>query len=142
MHTTFPLSFKRSCITLAISLSLVACVSVPPESSTLRQVDGNAVQLPDDLRQAAEGAWPRNDWWQRYGDEQLNRLIEQALHDSPSLEAAAARVNAAQAALVITRASDEVGVGVDASANRQRYSANGLFPAPIGGGTFSVLIHF
>jgi multidrug efflux system outer membrane protein len=137
MHTTFPLSFKHSYITLAISLSLVACVSVPPESTTLRQTDGNSVQLPDNLRQAAEGAWPRDDWWQRYGDEQLNRLIEQALHDSPSLEAAAARVNAAQAALVITRASDEVGVGVDASANRQRYSANGLLPAPIGGGTFS-----
>jgi len=137
MQTTFPSSIKRLCAMLAISLSLAACVSIPPESSTLRLADGKAVQLPDDLRQAAEGAWPQDDWWQRYGDGQLNHLVEQALRDSPDLEAAAARVNAAQAALVITRASGEVGVGVDASANRQRYSVNGLFPAPIGGSTFS-----
>lgn len=137
MHTTYPSIFKRSYLMLAISLSLAACVSVPPESSTLRQSDGSAVQLPDDLRQAAECAWPRDDWWQRYDDEQLNRLIEQTLHDNPSLEAATIRVYAAQAALVITRAGDKVSVGVDASTNRQRYSANGLFPAPIGGSTFS-----
>lgn len=136
MYTTSP-PFKRLCVMLAIGLSLAACMGVPPESGTLHQTDGNTMQLSDDLRPVAEGAWPRDDWWQRYGDVQLNRLIEQALHNSPSLEAAVARVNAAQAALVITRASDGVGVGVDASPNRQRYSANGLFPAPIGGGTFS-----
>jgi multidrug efflux system outer membrane protein len=137
MQITFPSSFKHSCIGLAITLSLAACVSVPPESSTLRRADGSAVQLPDDLRQAADGAWPQDDWWQRYDDKQLNHLVDQALHESPDLEAAVARVNAAQAALIITRASGGIAVDLDASANRQRYSANGLFPAPIGGNAFS-----
>jgi multidrug efflux system outer membrane protein len=137
MLTTFPSCIKPLSVMLAISLSLAACVSIPPESSTPRQTNGNAVQLPDDLRQAAEGTWPQDDWWEQYGDAQLNHLVEKALRDSPDLEAAAARVNAAQAALVIARASDKIDVGVDASTNRQRYSTNGLFPAPIGGGTFS-----
>lgn len=137
MRHTFSKNCPASCVMAAVVLLSGGCVSIPPESSAPRRADVNAVQLPDDLRLAAEGAWPGDDWWRRYGDEQLNRLVEQALRDSPTLDAAAERVNAAQAALVITRANDEVGVGVDAAANRQRYSANGLLRAPIGGGTFS-----
>jgi hypothetical protein len=41
--------------------------------------------------------WPKQDWWKAYGDPQLDGLIEEALKDSPSLKAAAARVRAAEA---------------------------------------------
>lgn len=137
MRRTSTKRFRASCVMGAVVLLSGGCASIPPDSGAQRRADMNAVQLPDDLRLAAEGAWPGDDWWRRYGDEQLNRLVEQALRNSPTLEAAAERVNAAQAALVIARANDEVGVGVDAAANRQRFSANGLLRAPISGGTFS-----
>jgi len=41
--------------------------------------------------------WPRDQWWRAYGDPQLDTLIEEALHDSPTLDIARARLEAAAA---------------------------------------------
>lgn len=41
--------------------------------------------------------WPSDAWWEAYGDQQLSALIREALADSPTLEAAAARLRRAQA---------------------------------------------
>ena len=115
---------------------LTACVSVPPEPHPVAKPDG-AAELPAGIRLAGANAWPADRWWTRYGDAQLDALVDRALQSSPSLEAAAARVSAAQSALVVIRAAAGADAGVTADANRQRYSANGLFPSPIGGGTFN-----
>ena len=40
--------------------------------------------------------WPADTWWQRYKDPQLQSLIEEALKDSPSMDAAEARFKSAQ----------------------------------------------
>lgn len=141
MQTTPLLSphsyFRRTCAVAALGLALSACVNVPPDAGVPHTLDASAVRLPDDLRQDVPGAWPGGDWWRRYGDAQLDRLVDQTLHASPTLQAAAARVHAAQAALDIAHAQDKTGVEIQAGANRQHYSAHGLFPAPIGGGTFN-----
>ena len=44
----------------------------------------------------SEAAWPADGWWLRYNDPQLSRLIDEALIGSPDLEAAAARMRAAE----------------------------------------------
>ncbi|MGM9480636.1 efflux transporter outer membrane subunit [Roseateles sp. NT4] len=119
------------------ALLLCSCISIPPEPHAVALPDVKTAELPADIRQAGAGAWPSDRWWTRYGDAQLDALVDRALQASPSLEAAAARVNAAQSALVVTRAAAGAEAGVMADANRQRYSANGLFPSPIGGGTFN-----
>src|SRR5436190_9465272 len=41
-------------------------------------------------------AWPADGWWRRYGDAQLNLLMNEALAGSPDLQAAAARVRTAE----------------------------------------------
>jgi len=41
--------------------------------------------------------WPAEQWWQEFHNAELNRLIEIALHDSPSLRAAQARLSQAEA---------------------------------------------
>lgn len=41
--------------------------------------------------------WPKDQWWTVYGDAQLSALIDEALADSPSLDAAAARLRRADA---------------------------------------------
>jgi NodT family efflux transporter outer membrane factor (OMF) lipoprotein len=46
---------------------------------------------------APAAEWPEETWWKAYGDPQLDRLIADALTDSPDLKMAAARVNAAEA---------------------------------------------
>jgi NodT family efflux transporter outer membrane factor (OMF) lipoprotein len=46
---------------------------------------------------APAAAWPEETWWKAYNDPQLDRLIGDALKDSPDLKMAAARVRAAEA---------------------------------------------
>ncbi len=119
----------------AICLALTACVSVPPEPHAVAAPAAPRAELPDDIRIAGAAAWPVDQWWVRYGDAQLDSLVSQALQSSPTLAAAAAHIEAAQQSLVIARAAAGAQAGVAAAADRQRYSANGLFPAPIGGAT-------
>src|SRR6267378_3571653 len=42
--------------------------------------------------QVDAAAWPADIWWRRYGDPQLDGLIDEALAGSPSLELAQARL--------------------------------------------------
>jgi NodT family efflux transporter outer membrane factor (OMF) lipoprotein len=44
---------------------------------------------------AATAAWPSDAWWTSYGDAELDRLIAEALRDSPDLKEAQARVRSA-----------------------------------------------
>ncbi|GAA0563726.1 efflux transporter outer membrane subunit [Rhizomicrobium electricum] len=46
---------------------------------------------------APAAEWPVEAWWKAYNDPQLDRLIDDALKDSPDLKMAAARVRAAEA---------------------------------------------
>ncbi|WP_234484955.1 efflux transporter outer membrane subunit [Noviherbaspirillum pedocola] len=117
-------------------VGLGACAVIPPERHVTPQQDVAGAQLATDIHLAREG-WPQARWWTAYGDVQLEQLIDAALKDSPTLESAAARIGAAQAALVQNQAARDIGVNFQAAANRQRYSANGLFPSPIGGSTYT-----
>lgn len=119
------------------AVELTACVSVPPEPRAVTVPDGAKAELPADIRLGRDSAWPSDRWWTRYGDAQLDALVDRALQASTTLEAAAARVNAAQSALLVSRAAAGAEAGVTADANRQRYSSNGLFPSPIGGATYN-----
>lgn len=84
---------------LAAAGALVAiggCASVPelgpkPALTTIAAL--GATQLPT----TANAAWPTEDWWTGFGDQQLSSLIEEALAGSPDVGAAAARARAADA---------------------------------------------
>jgi multidrug efflux system outer membrane protein len=45
------------------------------------------------------GSWPQERWWKRYGDPQLDRLMDLATRGSPDLQEAQARYTAAQRAV-------------------------------------------
>ena len=87
--------------------------------------------------QTNEDAWPEDDWWRAYGDPQLDALMGEALVGSPSLQVAQARLRSAQGEA--TRASGPrfPGTAVHAETTRQRYSENGLYPAPYAGNYFT-----
>ena len=119
------------------AILLCSCVNIPAEPHAVTVPDAATAELPADIKLAGANAWPDDRWWTRYGDAQLDALVDRVLQASPTLEAAAARVNAAQSALVVTRAAAGAEAGVTADANRQRYSSNGLFPSPIGGATYN-----
>jgi NodT family efflux transporter outer membrane factor (OMF) lipoprotein len=81
----------------------------------------------------APGAWPVNEWWRAFGDEQLNTLVQEALVGSPSLTTAEARLRAAQGQAIAARAARLPSVSLDASVTRQRFPEDGLYPPPYGG---------
>ncbi|MGK5073152.1 efflux transporter outer membrane subunit [Janthinobacterium sp. ZB1P44] len=132
MHTPM----KRSLRVLALSLSLAGCASIAPDTQPLPQQDLATVQLAADIHLASEG-WPAAQWWRQLQDSQLDQLIEKALSASPNLDVAHARIGSALAAFDAQHAQRGATVGVGADANRQRYSGNGLMPAPIGGNYYN-----
>lgn len=120
----------------AALLGLSGCANMSADKNLLPQQDLARVELPKDIKLASEG-WPEARWWTQYHDAQLDSLIEEALAAGPSLAVAQTRIGAARSALAFNRADAGVSVDVAATANRQRYSGNGLFPPPIGGSYYN-----
>ena len=121
---------------LCAALALAGCANMAPDRNPLPQRDAANVQLASDIKLAREG-WPEAQWWTAYHDAQLNALIQAALSGSPTLDVAAAHIGEALSAVQRSAADLGLDVSAYATANRQRYSATGLFPAPIGGAYFS-----
>lgn len=116
-------------IPLLLALALSACAPMDPGAPAIHPVTGDSL----DLHQDAAVAWPRTDWWTRYQDPQLNRLVDEALQGSPSLQAAAARVRGAQAAARGARAVQWPQVNANYHLTRERLSENYIYPPPLAG---------
>src|SRR6266404_3548378 len=122
----------RSAATLS-ALFCVACAGLPSKQK--------AVQLPaaaplDGLDIAGGGDWPAKEWWKRYQDSTLDRLIELGLASSPTLATAHARYDSARQSVRIAGAESGVRIDANADAARQRLSDNGMFPPRLLGFTW------
>ncbi len=81
-------------------------------------------------------------WFEVFKDEQLQDLVRTALRENYDLRAATVRVEAARAALGITRADQVPAIDGGADLTTQRISTGGAFPLPQGIGqkrTFGTL---
>lgn len=104
---------------------LVACAGLPPKSQ--HAVLAKEVPLAGaDI--GGGGVWPAPAWWQKYQDPTLDRLVDLALANSPTLATAHARFDSARESVRLAGADS--GARIDASGNlqRQRLSDNGVFP--------------
>ncbi|AQR68283.1 fusaric acid resistance protein [Janthinobacterium sp. LM6] len=129
------MSLHRRLLAASLILALSACADmghIAPQSAML---DANKLQASQAMDAAAGAAiqWPRTQWWQDLHDPQLNRLMDQALADSPTLRGAQARVRQAEA--LAGAAEDKTRPQADAnvSINRELYSQHGSTPAPLAG---------
>lgn len=77
--------------------------------------------------------WPAVDWWKAYHDQQLDSLISKALHDSPTLHMAQARVNLVQAYADSARAETLPNISGNASSTYQRFTELQFIPPPSAG---------
>lgn len=80
-------------------------------------------------------AWPRDTWWQALGDAELDRLVYLALQRQPSLAVAAARLRQADAGVAMAGAAGQPQAQLSADLTDQRFTRNGLVPAPLAGAT-------
>jgi outer membrane protein, multidrug efflux system len=117
----------------ATALVAVGCAGLPSKQKS--------VQLPsaaplDGLEAEAGGDWPAPEWWKRYQDPTLDRLIELAIVTSPTLATAHARYDSARQSVRIAGAASGARVDASADIDRQRLSDNGLFPPQLLGFTW------
>jgi len=101
------------------------CAGLPPKQKPAALA---AVVPLEGLEAPAGGDWPAQDWWKRYQDPTLDRLIELAVGSSPTLATAHARYDSARQSVRIAGAAAGVRVDASADAERQRLSDNGMFP--------------
>lgn len=112
---------------LGLPAVLVACAQVPEwkGKATLAQ------PVPETLQAASHAPrmdWPTQQWWQRYGDAQLEQLIAQALEGAPDMAAAAARVQQARAMLGVSTSAGAPQISARATVSEDKLSYNHLTP--------------
>ena len=127
-------------VRLTVALAALSCLSV---TGCMTDRDWHAPRpiSPDRLvaertladAQINADAWPDDRWWREFGDPQMDALMSEALAGSPSLQVAQARLREAQAVATSASAPRWPNTTVNAETSRQRYSANGLYPAPFAG---------
>ena len=82
----------------ALSLAISGCIGTGGIAPHSQAINANTLATDEAIQSAAQDAhWPTTHWWQAYGDLQLNRWVELATQNSPSLAMAAARVRQARA---------------------------------------------
>lgn len=136
-------SFRMAMVTAASVLAvgimatgLAGCADMSGihTQSTLRDAASVGVPATNAAADAAKADFAVSaEWWRDFGDEQLNRLVAQALESNPSLKLAQARLARAQSVTEVAKAATVPQVGVQVDLTHQKYTANGAVPAPLGG---------
>lgn len=118
------------CWPIAIALILVtACTVGPKYNRPAVTVPGGYRGLAPDAAAQTVVSIGDEKWWAVFQDEQLQKLIRQALVDNYDVRIAAARVLEAQAALGITRADQFPTITAGASTSNERFAKTAITPA-------------
>lgn len=120
----------RSPAAAVAGLALAGCVVGPDYERPEAEVPPEWIEAGHDLELAA--AADLADWWRRFDDPMLARLVEAALAGNHDVRAAAERVQGARAARRAAAAGFRPEAGAAAKAEDQRISRNedGLGPVP------------
>lgn len=125
-----PDRLRRRALIFSSSLILAACATSPDTGPQARLQDAATLGLP--VQASLSVALPEA-WWREFGDEQLNRLVEQALRSNPSLKIAQARIARAQAGADLSAAASGPQLNAGLDATRQKFTATGMVPPPLAG---------
>jgi len=113
-------------LTVLAAAVLAGCAALGNSHSTQTVTDpatmATAQTLPDE-----HGQWPTQDWVDQFRDPQLRALVDEAIKDNPSLQAAFARVEASRAMADATRSALYPHIDFEGSLIRQRISEKDLF---------------
>jgi NodT family efflux transporter outer membrane factor (OMF) lipoprotein len=123
-------------IASSVVLTLGGCASSAGIAPVAQTIAPASVGL--DANAAASALPLAADWWHAFGDSTLDGLVERALAGNPSLKVAQARLERAQAVIAGAQSADGLKVNGEFDATRQRFSKNGIYPPPLGGGIFTI----
>lgn len=127
-------AIHRTAMVLA-TLGLAACASTGGLHTHAHITHAGAIRASKSLKTVplSAAAWPTDAWWKKFGDDQLNRLIDRALQGQPRLRMAEARVRAAEGMAGIAGAPLYPHLNARVSSERERFSEHGTVPPPVAG---------
>ncbi|WP_374496829.1 efflux transporter outer membrane subunit [Vogesella indigofera] len=116
---------------LGAALMLVGCANpggAIPSQARLANI--NLLNTAESLigHTVSPANWPHANWWQRYGDPQLNQIVAEALVDSPSLRVAQSRMRQAEAVSGLAKAAGKPQINASLKSTRQKYSEHSTVP--------------
>ncbi len=104
-----------------------ACAGLPPKPKPVALAETVPLSLNASSTANSGAGWPAEQWWKQYDDPTLDRLIELALENAPTLASAHARFETARQSVRIASAANGANVQASGDYSRQRLSDNGLF---------------
>nr|WP_245229382.1 efflux transporter outer membrane subunit [Pseudomonas sp. PvP025] len=121
----------------ALSLAISGCIGTAGIAPQGQSLNANDLATDEAIQHAARDAhWPTAQWWQAYGDPQLNRWVELATHSSPSMAMAAARVRQARALAGIAESAESLQINSDTTLKRHHWPTDQFYgPGELSGAT-------
>jgi NodT family efflux transporter outer membrane factor (OMF) lipoprotein len=122
-------------LALLAAMLIAGCADMSGLAShaSLRDADSVAASRSLATTPLSPAAWPTSDWWKVFEDPQLDRLMNEALADSPTLKVAAARTRKALAFADGAKSTLYPQVNGNLAISEQRFSEHGLYPPPFAG---------
>jgi efflux transporter, outer membrane factor (OMF) lipoprotein, NodT family len=114
--------FILSSLTIGVLLSGCAAPdSIHPKNTLFgNNILAHSQSLNADSLSSAN--WPQEAWWQHFGDQNLNTLINEALKNSPDMQLATARLSQADAQVAAADSLFDPTLNANASMSRSRLS--------------------
>ena len=122
------MKLSKLCASLLAASMLAGCVSAPPTDPQLKPVETARLGLD-----GASPPRPRTEWWKSFNDPQIDRLAAQVMANNPTLQAALARIRAAEAVLAAGRTATYPQVNLNAQEQRILLSKDYVIPPPYAG---------
>ncbi|AZD52899.1 Tetrapartite efflux system, outer membrane factor lipoprotein FusA-like [Pseudomonas chlororaphis subsp. aurantiaca] len=112
----------------ALSLAISGCIGTGGIAPQGKALPANTLATDEAIQSAARDArWPAAQWWQAYGDAQLNQWVNLAVQGSPSMAMAAARVRQARAMAGIAESAESLQIKGDATLKRHNWPTDPFY---------------
>jgi NodT family efflux transporter outer membrane factor (OMF) lipoprotein len=122
---------QRVCLFGALAILSACSISMSQQEISENILDSPSLDLS--VKNALENDafesedWPEKNWWEAYGSQELNRLIELALCNNPTIQSLRAKVDAAKEFSIIAHSKLLPLIYFNASDAWQYLSKNGLY---------------
>lgn len=114
--------FRAPFVIIPVAALVISACAQAPDHLLSQMKKADDFSSSQSLNSQNKVSWPDNKWWLRYHDQQLNQLMDEALQDSPSLQAAEARLRNMAGVAEQIGAIRSVQVGASASASETKVS--------------------
>ena len=131
-------AFRSCLLILAGTLEIAGCVNYAGIKNQAVPLNEKSLAVKHHYSAAPRTTTPSANWWARFHDPQLSRLITTALTDSPTMQIAADRIRKAQNLTKGVESYMWPSVDFSGYAERARFSQFGLVPPPFNGKTFNI----